>query len=148
MERGLSGCWCSEIRPRLFRVHRPHSSFTKEPYSEFLNSGFGTFQQPLRESWAGWQRTPVPWKTYEEYLARVSTFRSSTLLAVAESWPSAMFPGKCWKAFPPNSGGVLPQKHKCSSLSSGPHTIIFKGDKQENKNKSEKQRCLVVHPRS
>lgn len=28
------------------------------------------------------------------------------------SWPAAMPPRKCWRAFLPNSGGLLTQKHK------------------------------------
>lgn len=34
---------------------------------------------------------------------------------------------------------LLPQKHKSSALSSSSQILIFKGDKEENKNESEKQ---------
>lgn len=37
------------------------------------------------------------------------------------------------------SEGLLPQKHKSSFLSASPQTLMFKGDKEENKKESEKQ---------
>lgn len=147
VEWGLSGCRCSEIRPRVFcrsRVHRLHSSFTNKPYLNILKQVWYILPAPdrllelsrlienscaMKYLWRALHESPPPFGPLLYWL----WFKHDNLACRHAS-------EKILEGLFSVSEGLLPQKPKASlSLSSSPQTLMCKTDKGENKKESEKQ---------